>query len=121
MWKQDKTLRLCGEAADQHPDWRFLKGECSFVKKKNKWLTEKIVPDFRYWPQGTLHHVKVAISIPKLEKHLITPLYKHKNYCDKKRFTFIEPLIKLSNPDNYKESSFLNESIIEHNRDTHFN
>lgn len=112
MWKKDKILQLCGEAASHHPDWRFLKGECSFVNKKNKWLREKIVPDFRFWPQGTKHQVKVAISLPALEKHLITPLYKHKNYCDKKRFTFINPLVSMNNPYNYEERFFVNKGDV---------
>lgn len=112
MWRKDKTYRLCAEAAEQHPNWRFLKGEGSFVNKKHKWLTLKILPDFRFWPQGTKHQVKMAISMPMFEKKVLTPLYKHKNYCDRKRLTFVEPLNRTNNPFKYEERFFYNEGDI---------
>ncbi len=107
MWKKDKIYRLCGEAVSQHPDWGFLKGEGAFVNKKQKWLREKIFPGFRFWPQATIYQVNVAISLPALEKHVLSPIYD-----DKYNLTFVEPLTSIFNLNNIKESQFVNRGDI---------
>lgn len=107
MWKKAKIDVLCKEAAEQFPDWTFLKGEGRFVKKYDKWLKLKIAPGFRYWPQATVYRVVAAISIPTLEKEILSHVYE-----DNIKLTFVSPLRSVQGERGLGELEFSNEGDV---------